>query len=116
MKTTPLKVKTMLADKEDSRILECLRRKGIKVHLVTTHASYQKGKRPEYKGAPKPMMHLLKARKDGVMHPLAYGRTVKQLAANLAAGNSKCPSAYRQNALGHWTVWEEYPYKAVTAL
>ena len=113
MKPTPLKVKTMLAEKEDSRILECLRRKGIKVHLLATHASYQKGKRPEHRGVPKPMMYLLKARKDGVMHPIAYGRTVKQLAANLATGNSKCPSAYRQNAMGHWTVWEEHPYSEI---
>ena len=113
MKPTPFKVKTMLAEKEDSRILECLLRKGIKVHLLTTHASYQKGKRPEHSGMQKPKMYLVTARKEGSMHPLAYGRTVKQLAANLATGNSKCPSAYRQNYMGHWTVWEEHPYSEI---
>ena len=116
MKPVSLKVKTALADKEDARIQAILVAKGITVTVVTTHASYCKGKREEYKGKPKPMMHLLQARKYGVMHPLAYGRTMKQLATNLATGNSKCPSAYRQNVMGHWTVWEECPYKAVTAL
>ena len=111
-----LKVKTALADKEDARIQAILLSKGITVTGVATHASYRKGKREEYKGKPKPMMHLLQARKYGVMHPIAYGRTMKQLATNIATGNSKCPSAYRQNAMGHWIVWEECPYKAVTAL
>ena len=113
MKPVPLKVKTALADKEDARIQAILVAKGITVTVVTTHASYCKGKRHEHRGVPKPMMYLLSARKIGVMHPLAYGRTVKQLAANLATGNSKCPSAYRQNYMGHWTVWEEHPYSEI---
>ena len=113
MKPVSLKVKTALADKEDARIQAILLAKGITVTVVTTHASYSKGKREEYKGKPKPMMYLLKARKYGVMHPLAYGRTMKQLATNLATGNSKCPSAYRQKAMGHWTVWEEHPYSEI---
>ena len=111
-----LKVKTALADKEDARIQAILLAKGIIVTVVDTHVSYRKGKRAEHKGSPKPLTHLLQARKSGVMHPLAYGRTMKQLATNLATGNSECPSAYRQNVMGHWIVWEEYPYKAVTAL
>ena len=116
MKPVSLKVKTALADKEDARIHAILLAKGIIVTKVTTHASYRKGKRAEHKGNPKPMMYLLKARKYGVMHSLAYGRTMKQLATNLATGNSECPSAYRQDCMGHWIVWEESPYKAVTAL
>ena len=116
MKPVSLKVKTALADKEDARIQAILLSKGIIVTVVDTHVSYRKGKRAEYKGKPKPMMHLLQARKYGVMHPLAYGRTMKQLATNLATGNSECPSAYRQDCMGHWIVWEECPYKAVTAV
>ena len=116
MKPVSLKVKTALADKEDARIQAILLAKGIIVTLVDTHVSYCKGKRAEHAGKPKPMMYLLKASKSGVMHPLAYGRTMKQLATNLATGNSGCPSAYRQDSMGNWIVWEEYPYKAVTAL
>ena len=116
MKPVSLKVKTALADKEDARIYAILLAKGIIVTVVDTHVSYCKGKRAEHKGNHKPRMHLLQARKSGVMHPLAYGRTMKQLATNLATGNSECPSAYRQDCMGHWTVWEKYPYKAVTAL
>ena len=108
-----LKVKTALADKEDARIHAILLSKGITVTGVATHASYRKGKREEYKGKPKPRMHLLQAHKHGVMHPIAYGRTMKQLATNLATGNSECPSAYRLEALGHWIVWEEHPYSEI---
>lgn len=111
-----LKIKTSASEREDARICNILKAKGITVHLVNGFASYTKGKREEYKGKPKPLMHLLQARKYGVMHPIAYGRTMKQLATNLATGNSECPSAYSQNARGHWTVWEEFPYQAVTAL
>ena len=108
-----LKIKTSASEREDARICNILKAKGITVHLVEGFASYTKGKREEYKGKPKPLLRLVKARKAGIMHPIAYGRTIKQLATNIATGNSKCPSAYRQNYMGHWTVWEEQPYSEI---
>ena len=110
-----LKIKTALAELEDKRICRILAQKGITVHLVESFASYTKGKREEYKGKPKPLLRLVQARKVGVMHPIAYGRNVKQLATNIANGNTECPSAYRYHPLRGYTEWVENPFAPIVA-
>lgn len=110
-----LKIKTSASEREDARICNILKAKGITVHLVEGFASYTKGKREEYKGKPKPLLRLVKARKAGIMHPIAYGRTIKQLATNLATGNSKCPSAYRYSLVEGCTEWVFCPLASITS-
>ena len=110
-----LKFKTLASEIEDSRICKILKQKGITVHLVAGFASYTKGKREEYKGKSKPLMRLVQARKVGVMHPIAYGRNVKQLVTNLAKGNTECPSAYRYHPILGYTDWVKNPFAPIVA-
>lgn len=110
-----LKIKTSASELEDARICNILKAKGITVHLVEGFASYTKGKREEYKGKPKPLMRLVEARKDSIMHPIAYGRTIKQLATNVAKGNPNCPSAYRYSLVEGYTEWVFRPLASITS-